>query len=67
MQLHHHHRTFTQRTVSNHSNAARTLRPLLTAIEMVFGSAAALSATFGYRVCYLPLIWVCLELQGQDM
>ena len=50
-----------------HSNAARTLRPLLTAIEMVFGSAAALSATFGYRVCYLPLIWVCLELQGQDM
>lgn len=33
-----------------HSNAARTLRPLLKAIEMVFGSAAALSATFGYRV-----------------
>ena len=39
-----------------HSNAARTLRPLLTAIEMVFGSAAALSATFGYRVRHLQSI-----------
>ena len=36
-----------------HSNAARTLRPLLKAIEMVFGSAAALSATFGFRVTNL--------------
>ena len=36
-----------------HSNAARTLRPLLKAIEMVFGSAAALSATFGFRVTTL--------------
>lgn len=26
------------------------LRPLCTAIDMVFGSAAALSATFGYKV-----------------
>ena len=33
-----------------HSNASRTLRPLIKAIEMVFGSAAALSATFGYKV-----------------
>ena len=32
-----------------HSNASRTLRPLIKAIEMVFGSAAALSATFGYK------------------
>ena len=30
--------------------ATRSLRPLTTAIEMVFGSAAALSATFGFRV-----------------
>lgn len=38
-----------------HSNASRTLRPLLKAVEMVFGSAAALSATFGYRV--RSLLW----------
>ena len=37
-----------------HSNASRTLRPLIKAIEMVFGSAAALSATFGYKVSTLP-------------
>ena len=35
--------------------ATRALRPLTTAIEMVFGSAAALSATFGFRVCPLPI------------
>jgi hypothetical protein len=38
-----------------HSNASRTLRPLLKVVEMVFGSAAALSATFGYRVRSLLL------------
>lgn len=32
-------------------NSARHLGSLTTAIEMVFGSAAALSATFGSKVC----------------
>ena len=39
-----------------HSNASRTLRPLIKAIEMVFGSAAALSATFGYKVTSVLLL-----------
>ena len=39
-----------------HSNASRTLRPLIKAIEMVFGSAAALSATFGYKVTSMLLL-----------
>lgn len=30
------------------------LKPLCTAIDMVFGSAAALSATFGFKVLFLP-------------
>ncbi len=30
---------------------AKHLKPIQTAVELVFGSAAALSATFGYKVC----------------
>ena len=34
---------------------AKHLKPIQTAVELVFGSAAALSATFGYKVCTLSL------------
>lgn len=30
--------------------SAKHLKPIVTAVEMVFGSAAALSATFGFKV-----------------
>jgi len=34
--------------------ASKLLKPLMTAVDMVFGSAAALSATFGSKVCTQP-------------
>jgi hypothetical protein len=34
--------------------ASKLLKPLMTAVDMVFGSAAALSATFGSKVCTCP-------------
>ena len=33
--------------------SAKHLKPIVTAVEMVFGSAAALSATFGFKVLLL--------------
>ena len=38
-----------RRPGSGEQVAARHLRPVVTAVEMVFGSAAALSATFGLQ------------------
>ena len=32
--------------------SAKHLKPIVTAVEMVFGSAAALSATFGFKVMF---------------
>ena len=46
--------------------SAKHLKPIVTAVEMVFGSAAALSATFGFKVrptnlpyCMHPLQHLC--------
>ena len=46
--------------------SAKHLKPIVTAVEMVFGSAAALSATFGFKVlptnfplCMYPLHHLC--------
>ena len=38
--------------------SAKHLKPIVTAVEMVFGSAAALSATFGFKVLLLGF-WSC--------
>ena len=47
--------------------AAKGLKPIVTAVEMVFGSAAALSATFGSKVvpsasCHQQLAHQILDL-----
>ena len=34
----------------SNQQASKLLKPLMTAVDMVFGSAAALSATFGSKV-----------------
>jgi len=46
--------------------SAKHLKPIVTAVEMVFGSAAALSATFGFKAlptnfpyCVYPLQHLC--------
>ena len=46
--------------------SAKHLKPIVTAVEMVFGSAAALSATFGFKalptnfpLCSCPLQQFC--------
>lgn len=35
---------------TSNQQAGKLLKPLMTAVDMVFGSAAALSATFGSKV-----------------
>ena len=40
--------------------SAKHLKPIVTAVEMVFGSAAALSATFGFKVQSLHNRLPCL-------
>lgn len=37
---------------SSNQQAGKLLKPLMTAVDMVFGSAAALSATFGSKVIF---------------
>lgn len=41
--------------------SAKHLKPIVTAVEMVFGSAAALSATFGYKVLPMHNKLLCLS------
>lgn len=59
-------------TDKQHPEVMPHLKPLCTAIDMVFGSAAALSATFGFKVTpLLPVLathagghtclWQCLQ------
>lgn len=40
--------------------SAKHLKPIVTAVEMVFGSAAALSATFGFKVLLLHSALLCM-------
>ena len=42
--------------------SAKHLKPIVTAVEMVFGSAAALSATFGFKVLLLHSPFLCYSL-----
>lgn len=42
--------------------SAKHLKPIVTAVEMVFGSAAALSATFGFKVLCLHSFFLCCVL-----
>lgn len=37
----------------SNQQASKLLKPLMTAVDMVFGSAAALSATFGSKASFL--------------
>lgn len=47
--------------------SAKHLKPIVTAVEMVFGSAAALSATFGFKVLlpHRPLLCYSLHFDRQ--
>ena len=40
--------------------SAKHLKPIVTAVEMVFGSAAALSATFGFKVLHIHVLLITL-------